>query len=215
MMACDGMREGAARPFAGAVVATPASDEIAIDIAPDSTPAAPKRKLQPENLSIMERAMWGESGIMRGMGFTGPLTPESRKNELGWRRTMLSTHQIGGFVTMACMLGAVYCGQRTLDGDRSFFPYHKGFVTATITAYSLTGLLSILSPPPYIRREEFSTSSLHKTLAWVHVAGMILTPILGGQISRSHGYEAAAQFHQISAYITTTVFAASLITMTL
>ena len=185
-------------------------------IAPhDSTPQPPKRRLQPENLSIMESAMWGEGGIMRGIGFTGPLTPVSRKNELTARRTMLSTHQIAGFVTMACMLGAVYCGQKTIDGDFTYQKYHQGFVTATITSYSITGLLAILSPPPSIRRDEVSTTTIHKTLAWAHVAGMILTPIIGGQINRRQGYGAAARFHQISAYVTTTIFAASLLTMTL
>jgi hypothetical protein len=76
-------------------------------------------------------------------------------------------------------------------------------------------LLAILAPPPLIRRDEVSTTTIHKTLAWVHVAGMIITPILGGMIKRRTGSAIQSErVHQVSAYITTAVFAASMITVT-
>ena len=191
----------------------------------DSFPPIVKPKLLPDDMSIMERGLWGENGILRGIGIASPLTPEVRKHELAVRRTMLTMHQIGGFLTLGSMLTAVYFGQKSLSspytGQRND-PYrssHQTFVTTTIGLYAATGLLAILSPPPLIRRDETSTITIHKTLAWIHVAGMIVTPILGKQIFKRgpvgrYADVNQARYHQISAYITTAVFAASLIVVT-
>ncbi len=188
----------------------------------DSASAAPKRKLLPDNMSWMERSLWGEAGMIRGIGIASPLTPEVRKSELGLRRTMLSIHQIGGFVTVGLMAATCYYGQRYLNtypnvtegNAHSLYNTHQSLVTATIISYSATGLLSILSPPPLIRRDEYSTITLHKTLAWVHFAGMVLTPIIAKMIGRNIEDYKMAQFHQISAYITLTALTASMVVMT-
>jgi hypothetical protein len=191
----------------------------------DSLPRSTVRRLLPENISFMEKTLWGEDGFLRSTGIASPLTPQVRKSELSLRRTMLVTHQLGGFLTLASMVTAVYFGQKSLNdpnsGQRSD-PYrgkHQTFVTTTIVLYSATGLLAILAPPPVIRRNEMSTTTIHKTLAWVHVIGMIVTPILGstvlkrGPIGRYLDIN-QARYHQISAYATTAVFAASLIVVT-
>ena len=197
--------------FASAVVAVPDSTQT------DSLNVAPKLKLLPANMSWAEKFLWDEHGFVRNIGLSSPLTPEVRKHELNLRRTMLTTHQIGGFVTLALMGTTVYYGQKTLDnpGNRADRSNHQTFVTATIISYSLTGLLAALSPPPFIRRDEVSTTTIHKTLAWVHFGGMILTPILGAAIHGRSSYSQVAHFHQVSAYITTAVFAASMIVITL
>ncbi len=191
----------------------------------DSFPPLVKPKLLPDDMSLMERGLWGESGILRGIGIASPLTPEVRKHELAVRRTMLTMHQIGGFLTLGSMITAVYFGQKSLSSPytgQSHDPYrssHQTFVKTTIGLYAATGLLAILSPPPLIRRDETSTTTIHKTLAWIHVAGMIVTPLLGnavlkrGPVGRYADLN-QARFHQISAYITTAVFAASLIVVT-
>jgi len=194
----------------------------------DSASHAAARRLLPPNMSLMEKGMWGESGILRGIGIASPLTPEVRKSELTLRRTMLSVHQIGGFVTLGLMITTVYYGQQLLNAEmgisgndpRDFRNLHSQFVTATIISYSATALLSILSPPPLIRREETSTTTIHKTLAWIHVAGMIITPIVGSMIYKGNRNgpstfnENEAKFHQISAYVTTAALAASMIVVT-
>ena len=74
----------------------------------DSVPAVPMRKLLPDNMSFMEKGLWGEKGILRGIGIASPLTPEVRKSELGLRRTMLTAHQIGGFITLGLIGTALY-----------------------------------------------------------------------------------------------------------
>jgi hypothetical protein len=180
----------------------------------DSFPEMVKPRLLPENISFIEKGLWGENGILRTTGIAAPLSPESRKRELSLRRTMLVAHQIGGFVTLGLMITTVYYGQKTLNGNYNNLNTHKSFVKATIASYSLTGLLAIFSPPPMIRRDELSTITLHKTLAWVHFTGIVLTPILGTILFHHPTDSQLAHFHQISGYTTTAALAASLIVIT-
>ena len=184
------------------------------DLAPDSIPR-PKIKLLPSNISFMENELWGENGLVRQIGLASPLTPQVRKHELEVRRTMLTAHLIGGITTFALMATTDYFGQRVIDGRRDLGDTHQAFVAATIISYSVTALLAVLAPPPLIRRDnETSTTTIHKTLAWIHAAGMIATPILGSMIGgRRHFNISKAHFHQIAGYITTTVFAAAMLSL--
>lgn len=175
-----------------------------------------KPKLLPDNMSFMEKFLWGENGFVRKIGIAGPLNAESRERELQVRRTMLSIHQITGLATLGLMITADYYGQQVLNGRYNLSGTHKTFVAFTVGMYSITALLAILSPPPMIRRSnELSTITIHKTLAWLHFAGMILTPIIGKMIVKHRAMNInTAHFHQISAYVTTAIFAASVIVLT-
>ncbi|MCK9211101.1 MAG: hypothetical protein M0P61_09725 [Ignavibacteriaceae bacterium] len=178
-----------------------------------------KPNLLPKNMSLMEKGLWGENGFLRTVGLAPELTRESRKSELGLRRTMLSIHQIGGFTTLGLMLATCYYGQKIIDGGvygrRDYEKTKYLFVNLTVSAYTLTGLLSILSPPPMIRRDEVSTTSIHKTLAWFHIAGMIATPLLGRLIvSHRQFHTDKAHYHQVAGYITTAIFASAMIVIT-
>ena len=192
----------------------------------DSLPPSVVRRLLPENISFGERTLWGENGILRSTGIAAPLTPQSRRSELQLRRTMLVMHQVGGFLTLGSMIAALYYGQKSLldpnSGQRDD-PYrskHQLFVTSTIVLYTGTGLLALASPPPLIRRgDEMSTTTIHKTLAWVHFIGMVVTPILGGTILKRGPIGRyvdlnQARFHQISGYVTAGALAASMISVT-
>ncbi len=185
----------------------------------DSLPPVPKPRLIPANASFFEKFLWDENGFMRKIGLASPLTLESRKSELSLRRTMLTAHLIGGIATLGFMGTAVWYGQHSLDHPsvRTYRSNHQTFVTATIISYSLTGLLAVLSPPPLIRRDEVSTITIHKTLAWIHFAGMVVTPIVGSMLrhGRTLDYGSLARFHQISAYVTTAAFASAMIVITL
>jgi len=187
-------------------------------VAADTLPAAPKPHLLPANMSWAERALWDEHGLFRSTGLASPLTTESRKSELALRRTMLTIHQVGGFVTLGCMATAAWYGQHALDHPavRTYRGMHQTFVALTIPTYSATALLAALSPPPLIRRDEVSTTTIHKTLAWVHFAGMIVTPILGAFLHRNHrlSYDQLVRYHQVSAYVTTAAMAGSMLVIT-
>ncbi len=177
----------------------------------DSLPPVVKRNLLPQKMSFVERGIWGENGVLRSIGVASPLTPEARKCELNVRRIMLTVHQVGGFVTLGLMGTAAYFGQKVIDGDRSARYNHFTFVYATLGSYATTGALSVLSPPPLIRRDEFSTTTIHKTLAWLHFAGMVVTPLL----ARGRLTPERERIHQVSAYVTTAIFATSLLVITL
>jgi hypothetical protein len=199
--------------IASAMIHSDVSDNLTFTA--DSVQTPPKRSLLPSNMSFVEKGLWGENGLVRSIGIASPLTPDVRKHELDVRRTMLTAHQIGGFVTLGLMISAVYTGQRYLNsGDRSDRRVHDNLVGFTVGAYGLTAALSVLSPPPVIRRDEMSTTSIHKTLAWVHFLGMVVTPIIGATLRRSMNYDQMARFHQIAAYVSTAAMAASMIIIT-
>ncbi len=171
-----------------------------------------KPKLLPEHISFGEKLLWGKNGVFRKTGLVAPLSLSERKYELKLRRTMLTTHQIAGFTTLALMYSTAYFGQRVIDGNRRLGDVHQLLASATIVSYTITGLLAVLSPPPLIRRDQESTVTLHKTLAWIHLAGMILTPIIGSMIRHRHSFNMSkAHFHQVAGYVTTAAFTAAVL----
>jgi hypothetical protein len=166
--------------------------------------------LLPDVLSPGERMLWGPHGLMRSVG-AFPLTEESRERELVLRRAMLNAHQIGGFLTLGSMMATAYCGQMILNGESGYGVAKGILVTTTIAGYFTTALLSLLTPPPVIRRPGWNSVSTHKALAWVHFTGMIVTPILGGLIEDDKDVRT---LHQVSGYATTAAFAGAMFVIT-
>ena len=162
-------------------------------------------------MSPGEKLMWGQGGLMRKIG-NFPLTEDGRERELGLRRTMLTAHQIGGFATLGAMITTVVLGQLTLNGE-DLGETHETFAATTIGLYGVTAVLSLLSPPPLVRRDNWSSVSTHKALAWVHFTGMVLTPILGSMVAEG-GDDDVRRFHQVSAYVTTAAFAGAMLVIT-
>ncbi len=183
------------------------------DVNADSLAEARKRRLLPKNISLMERAFWGESGVFRATGIA-PLTPESRKEELEVRRLMLTAHQTAGIATLGLMIATVIVGQRYIDGDFTLYDTKRRLGNATVIAYMTTAAFSLFSPPPAVRRDEWNSISTHKLFAVIHFTGMILTPILANRIASPSGdYNQKVRIHQTAAYITTAAFSASIISL--
>ncbi len=173
-------------------------------------------RLLPEKMSIVEKGLWGEKGFFRITGIA-PLTPEARERELKFRRTLLSIHQLGGFVTLGLMAVSGYYGKKVYDGKYEFIDKHRTLVRVTIASYTLTGLLALTSPPPLIRRDEGSVK-IHKTLAWIHSAGMIATAILGRNVRYSTNpddYNRLKKIHMGVAIATFTSLASAMIVIML
>ncbi len=174
--------------------------------------------LLPNKLSMLEKGLWGEKGLFRAIGLA-PLTPQARERELKLRRTMLSLHQLGGFTTLGLMAVSGYYGKKAFDGDNSAINKHRSLVRATIASYTLTALLALTSPPPLVRREKGEGSlSIHKTLAWIHSAGMIATAILGRQVRESKtidDYNRLKKIHMGVAITTFTALASAMIIITI
>ena len=170
--------------------------------------------LLPKNISFMENALWGKNGLFRKVGIASVLSIKSRKSELSLRRTMLSIHPVSGFVTLDMMIYTTYIGQKVLDGRENLSSKLNTFSNITIGLYSFTGLLSILSPPPLIRRNEFSTITVHKTLAWVHFACTILSPIIADIMENNNNKNFVKHYRQIARYIGTAALATSFVILT-
>ncbi len=194
----------------------------------DSAQAQPPRpRLVPESLSPVEHILWGERGILRTTGIA-PFTPSARKKELEVRRGMLTVHQIGGFVTLGLLVPTMIYGQRNLQNwndavlankpfDRQLNRTHKMWADLTFISYVATGALAILSPPPLIRRNEGSTITTHKLLAWLHFAGMMAMPILGSLAAHAKTLDQANTLrtvHQIVGYTTAAALATAMIVIT-
>lgn len=181
----------------------------------DSIGSESQIPLLPQNISFIENALWGKNGLFRRIGITSQLGPEQRQKELGWRRTFLTLHQTSGLVTWGLMAGSIALGQLWLDGQLDSPVWHRRLVYSTIATYSLTGLLAIITPPPFERRDEFSSISFHKLAAWIHFAGMIATPILGRITRSSNDYYKSARLHQKVAYLTFSVYSIAMLSIIL
>lgn len=172
--------------------------------------------LLPERMSIVEKGLWGKKGFFRITGIA-PLTPEARERELKFRRTLLSAHQLGGFITLGLMAASGYYGKKVYDGKFQFVNRHRTLVRATIASYTFTGLLALMSPPPLIRRSEGSVK-IHKALAWIHSTGMIATAILGRNVRYSTNvddYNRLKKIHMGVAIATFTSLASAMIVIML
>ena len=180
--------------------------------------------LLPIGLGPIKRAFWGENGVMRNFN-AFELTPEKRERELIVRRRMLQTHQVMGMVTLGTMLASAVTGQIMISTklgttQEKIKPIHQAATTATIIAYSTTALLQLLAPPPIIIRKNKGWSNIkaHRTLAYLHFTGMVMTPIIGqmmyGSLSLENGKsEQLRSFHQKAGYVTTGLFAAAVLVM--
>ena len=93
---------------------------------------------------------------------------------------MLRVHRRLGLITTAPLLATVISG--SFAGGRSTNStspdLHAALGSATAGLYFTTAYYSIFAPrvPETVTRGPIR---LHKTLAWIHGPGMILTPILG------------------------------------
>jgi hypothetical protein len=180
--------------------------------------------LLPIGMGPIKRAFWGENGLMRNFN-TFELTPEKRERELIVRRRMLQTHQVMGMVTLGTMLASAVTGQIMISTklgstQEKIKPIHQAATTSTMIAYSTTALLQLLAPPPIIIRKNKGWSNIkaHRTLAYLHFTGMVMTPIIGqmmyGSLSLENGKsEQLRSFHQKAGYVTTGLFAAAVIVM--
>jgi len=180
--------------------------------------------LIPEGMGLIKRSLWAENGLMRHTNYF-KLTPENREREIQIRRKMLVAHQFLGFVTLGTMVGSAVTGQIMISTNsgrtqEKIKPIHKALTTSTIISYTTTALLQMLAPPPIIIRKNkgWSNVKAHRTLAYIHFTGMVLTPIAGqlmyGSASlKNDKSDQLRKFHQVAGYFTTGLFASAVLVM--
>jgi len=136
------------------------------------------------------------------------------------RAHMLKMHQRFGLITLAPMIATIAAsglasGRHSTATGRDI---HGGLGAVTTDLYFMTAYYAIRAPrvPGTATRGQIR---LHKTLAWIHGPGMVLTPILGamaysqeGNGQRVHGI---AKAHGAVATVTYVAFGLAVASVTI
>lgn len=134
------------------------------------------------------------------------------------RSHMLKVHQRLGLITIApfaatLVTSAFAGGRQTSSTSRDL---HAGLGAATVGLYFSTAYFAIRAPkiPGTTTRGPIR---LHKTLAWIHGTGMVLTPILGemafAQKSRGQKVHGIASWHGPVAIATAGAFGLAVVSV--
>lgn len=193
---------------------TPATNASADDLLAGLTDSTESQPLLPHKMLFTQRAFWGPKGLLRTLKIA-PLTSEGRIKELKVRRTMLVTHQIGGFVTLAGFVAQGLLGAKLYNAKGQDYvdikKWHERSATFINISYGTTLALALTTPPPIIgTKKGFTTIKLHKYLAIVHLAGMVTTNILAHMIEKNPELK---PYHRAAAYTTFGAYAASIIAL--
>ncbi|WP_421825530.1 hypothetical protein [Larkinella sp.] len=186
--------------------------EKTADLLADLDDSTSQQALLPHKMIVTQRIFWGPKGLLRTTNLA-PLTPEGREKELKIRRTMLVSHQVMGFVTLAGFVAQGLVGAKLYNatGDQygRLLNVHSTLAAGINLTYVTTALLSLTAPPKMIGdRRGFSSIKLHKYLAVVHMAGMLATNILASSIEN---HPELKPYHRAAAYTTFGAFALSVV----
>jgi len=137
---------------------------------------------------------------------------------LNKRSHMLKIHQRLGLITTVPLIATLFTGG--LAGGKSTSSttrdLHATLGSVTAGMYFTTAYFSIFAPriPGTVSRGPIR---LHKTLAWIHGPGMILTPILGAiafdQKSRGEKVHGIASAHGAVAVVTAAAYGLAIVSV--
>lgn len=135
-------------------------------------------------------------------------TPELQKT-LEDRRFYLRQHQIWGLVSVAA-LGATILSA----GEGSLPPEHPYLAGITFASYAAAAYTAFMAPElPH--GDEYGGTLWHRRLLWIHLPGMILTPILGyiaaKKVEDGKARDGIEKYHSAVAYTTGATLALSAI----
>jgi len=136
------------------------------------------------------------------------------------RAHMLKMHQRFGLITLAPMIATIAAsglasGRNSTATGRDI---HGGLGAVTADLYFMTAYYAIRAPrvPGTATRGQIR---LHKTLAWIHGPGMILTPILGAmaysQENNGEKVHGIAKAHSAVATVTYVAFGLAVASVTI
>jgi hypothetical protein len=163
------------------------------------------------------------SGLsLEGLGFPQSQTQGNAQEQarLDRRTHMLKVHQKLGLITTAPMLATVITG--TFAGGRSTSStnrdLHVGLGSLTAGMYFTAAYFAIAAPKIKGTKTR-GPIRLHKTLAWIHGPGMVLTPILGAlayqQKSRGEKVHGIASLHGPVAIVTAGAYGLALMSVSI
>ena len=171
-------------------------DKLLLESLFDKEEIQESEKLLPERMVFTQSILWGKKGIFRKTGIS-KLNKEQRVKELKFRKIMLKSHQIIGYLTLAGMITQGILGGKLYNNwERDLYNTHKT-VGNIVTASYFTGAgLSLFAPPPLINRkvEGFNSIKAHKILATIHFSGMMATNYFSKKNTDFHKYSAYTTF---------------------
>ena len=162
--------------------------------------------LLPEKMVFTQRLLWGEKGLFRKTGIV-ELNLENRQKELKLRKSMLTTHQVLGYLTLASMIAQGIIGGKLYNGDESLRSTHKTMGQVVNIGYFTGAGLSLFSPPPLVNKKKskgFDSIKAHKLLATVHFSAMVAT---------NHYKHRDKKIHRASAYTAFASYATAVIVL--
>lgn len=163
----------------------------------------------------------GAGPSLEDLGFSPAQAQGSAEDQarLNKRSKMLKIHQKLGLIATVPLLATVIAGssaggQRTSSTGRNV---HAVLGTVTFGLYWTSAYYAIFAPK-IPGTPTHGNIRLHKALAWVHGAGMILTPILGDlayqQRNRGEKVHGIASAHGAVGIVTVVAYAAAILTET-
>jgi len=153
---------------------------------------------------------------LQDLGFTSEQTRSDIEAQarLDRRSRMLKIHQRLGIITLVPLLATVITsGNATKEGTHADRNLHGALGLVTAALY-VTAASYAIRAPSLKGTETRGPIRLHKALAWIHGAGMILTPILGAmarsQLDRGEKVHGIAKAHGAVAGVTIGAYAAAI-----
>ena len=173
----------------------------------------------PQNMPLIKKVFWGESGILRNSF----INPKSRMKELKIRRNMLQLHQRIALLNLGCMMYQYNLGSTMKEHPDQYMDLKDTHMYLGYTSFGLymtAAGLSILSPPGMkYSNKKFSSNKIHRYLALIHFTGMAIQPWLGyktsvARIEGNSDYDKLMDTHEIVGGITlSSYFLAFLMTL--
>lgn len=154
------------------------------------------------------------------LGFSRAQTQSNAAEQarLDKRTRMLKIHQKMGLITTVPLAATIISGfgaggKQTSSGTRDL---HVVLGSTTAGLYFTTAYFAVFAPKIH-GTETRGPIRVHKTLAWIHGPGMILTPILGAmafeQKSKGEHVHGLASLHGPVAIITGAAYGAALLSV--
>jgi len=196
---------------------TPGEYELSVS-APGFSTAATKASIASSGAQTLNLTLRGLLSVEE-LGFPLAQAHGSAADQalLDKRSHMLKLHQRYGLIAVAPLVATVLLGGGAAErngsvGSRNI---HAALGLTSFGFYSVSAYYAIAAPkiPGTVTRGNIR---LHKALAWVHGAGMILTPVLGGmayeQRKRGETVHGIAKAHGGVAVATVVAYGAAILT---
>jgi hypothetical protein len=180
---------------------------------PDQAPASPQSQAKPPASNPGAPSL-GDLGFPPAQT-QGNLQEQER---LDRRTHMLKIHQRLGLITTVPLLATVFSGSFAggKDTGSTGRNVHAALGGATAGLYFATAYFAIFAPK-IAGTPTRGPIRLHKTLAWIHGPGMILTPILGimayNQERRGEKVHGIASAHGPVGYVTAAAFGLAILSV--